>query len=145
MGEWKRDEYNGMTVMVYTNDEPDPEPLRCIECGKILPPQKKRYCSDLCAWKHGQSLTYHKPKPKPKKKKCPVCGKDVEKGRFCSEDCEEFWNKMIKLSQSEKDPSAHEVFKDRSKRSATSEVDDIAQKAQEAGMSYGEYVARYDK
>ena len=145
MSEWKRDEYNGMTVMVYTNDEPDPEPLRCIECGKILPPQKKRYCSDLCAWKHGQSLTYHKPKAKPKHKPCPVCGKEVEKGRFCSEDCEEFWNHMLELSQSRTAPSAHDVLTDGTKPTATSEVEKIAQKAEKAGMSYGEYVARYEK
>ena len=131
-----------MTVML-----PD-EPARCIECGKILPKGRKRYCSDLCAWKHnhGQWDKYNKPKaePKPKQKKCPVCGKPIDQGRFCSEDCEIFWNRMLRLSQ-DKGPSAHDAMADTTSAKKANDLNEIAVKAEEAGMSYGEYVARYEK
>ena len=152
MSGWRMEEFNGQTIFVYSNDEPDPaepEPPKCIECGKILPPGRKRYCSDLCAWKHhhGQWDKYSKPKvkpkPKPKQKKCPVCGKPIDQGRFCSEECDEFWNRMLKLSQN-KGPSAHETMSDKTPTKSAG-WDEIAKKAEEAGMSYGQYVARYEK
>lgn len=131
-----------MTVML-----PD-EPARCIECGKILPKGRKRYCSDLCAWKHnhGQWDKYNKPKvePKAKQKKCPVCGKPIDQGRFCSEECEIFWNRMLRLSQ-DKGPSAHDAMADTTSAKKANDLNEIAIKAEEAGMSYGEYVARYEK
>ena len=152
MSGWRMEEFNGQKIFVYSNDEPDPaepELPKCIECGKILPPGRKRYCSDLCAWKHhhGQWDKYSKPKakpkPKPKQKKCPVCGKPIDQGRFCSEECDEFWNRMLKLSQG-KGPSAHETMSDKTP-AKSAEWDEIAKKAEEAGMSYGQYVARYEK
>ena len=150
MSGWRMEEFNGQKIFVYSNDEPDsaePEPPKCIECGKILPPGRKRYCSDLCAWKHhhGQRDKYSKPKEKPKvkQKNCPVCGKPIDQGRFCSEECDEFWNRMLKLSQS-KGPSAHETMSDKTP-TKSAEWDEIAKKAEEAGMSYGQYVARYEK
>lgn len=150
MSGWRMEEFNGQKIFVYSNDEPDPaepEQPKCIECGKILPPGRKRYCSDLCAWKHhhGQWDKYSKPKAKPKvkQKKCPVCGKPIDQGRFCSEECDEFWNRMLKLSQS-KGPSAHETMSDKTPTRSAG-WDEIAKKAEEAGMSYGQYVARYEK
>ena len=149
MSGWRMEEFNGQKIFVYSNDEPDPaeqEQPKCIVCGKVLPPTRKKYCSDLCSWKHGQSAKFHKPKakPKPKQKKCPVCGKPVEKGRFCSNDCDEFWNRMLKLSQG-KGPSASETMSGKTQIKSVEDWEDIAKKAEEAGMSYGQYVARFDK
>ena len=124
----------------------------CIICGKPLTGQQRKYCSSTCC---KRALWIAKSKLLPKRY-CLICGKELDprKRVYCSDRCAKL---SIKLRDEEKRKAIEDEaeFMDnyinkrnasiKRRREVTMSFDEALAKAEEMGLSYGEFVARYDK
>lgn len=161
MTRWKTDKWNGLTIRIYSaDDEEEPKeekPKRyCITCGKPLGQYKQIYCSIECSrQKRKELLNSLKPV-----KHCAICGKPLPSGRqkFCSLECRKKNETMKKLesnySAREEERKAEREWlrkmeekekQIKARRKVTMTFEEIEKGMLETGLSYGEYVARYDK
>lgn len=76
---------------------------------------------------------------------CPICGREfvTERRRYCSESCSrEARGKQQKTYNREMSRKPEQVStKPRVKSKKENSLQELARKAREAGMSYGQYVA----
>lgn len=80
-----------------------------------------------------------------KVKICPVCGREfvTERRRYCSEGCSRearIKNQKIRNRELSRKPRPIST-KPRGKPEQVSSLQELARKAREAGMTYGQYVA----
>jgi hypothetical protein len=105
--------------------------LICPICGKEFVTDKnaKRYCSVKCRKKANS-----KPKPMTVKKlKCDWCGEEFlseRRKKYCCKDCRLYANGRLK----KREPKPKKVLS----------IEEVAVLSREAGMSYGEYVRKYN-
>lgn len=75
---------------------------------------------------------------------CPVCGREVtERNRkYCCEECSKkgFIGKQIKRNKERDQRLKEEKEKRAGRRRMRSPLEELARRAREAGMSYGQYV-----
>ena len=109
------------------------ETVTCRECGKEFKTSCSNavYCSKECAriW-HNKAKAMRR---KENKRYCVVCGTeltDYQHRRYCSEECKK--NNKVKYYQPKK-----------AKKEKVTSLDDIALKAREEGLTYGQYVVKY--
>jgi predicted nucleic acid-binding Zn ribbon protein len=109
------------------------ESATCKECGKEFSPSCPTmiYCSKECArnW-HNRARAM---KRKENKRYCVVCGAlltDYKHRRYCSEECKKKANRI-------------KVFRPKRKAKKMASLIDISAKANEEGLTYGQYVAKY--
>lgn len=76
-------------------------------------------------------------------RQCKLCGKPIPKGRrtYCSREC------MMDITKKKIRKKERESFKKpqavkRSYRRLGNDLDDVARRAREAGMTYGQYVGK---
>ena len=69
-------------------------------------------------------------------RRCKWCDMPIENGRFCSLECHIMWMRQEKLSQAKTRATVEKVKVD------APSIDEVVEDAEEAGMSYGEYVRR---
>lgn len=105
--------------------------LICPVCGKEFVTDKnaKRYCSKRCRKKANS-------KPKPmmvKSLKCDWCGKEFlseRRKKYCCKECRLYANGRLKKREVHSKPALS--------------IEEVAVLSREAGMSYGEYVRKYN-
>lgn len=75
---------------------------------------------------------------------CDVCGKEFEANgpaKYCCESCRNIGGKIRKTIREQEKASKKE--KKKIKKQQQAELSIAARKARKAGMSYGQYVAKY--
>ena len=122
----------------------------CLVCGKKLVGKQTKYCSINCCHKELYRLEV---KYRPKRY-CLLCGKELDsiKRIYCSEECAK---KAIRLreqskrNQEKKEQQEMDAWIKERQMGKQVKVSltfaDIEKGMKETGLSYGEYVARYDK
>ena len=104
---------------------------KCPVCGKAFTAEKNgiKYCSPMCKKKASG-------RP-PLKKKCEYCMSDLppRRKKYCSDDC------YLMANGRKGDKAGKFVFK-KSKRKLP--MADINERARAEGLSYGQYVAKYN-
>lgn len=120
----------------------------CLWCGKPLTGKQVYYCSHVCNTKY----LWHKKK---KKMYCLMCGKElgIHRRIYCSDECMKMAMKLKEKehqrAMKQEDIEAEEWLEQRTealkkRRIVTMPFEEVVAKANELGISYGEYVARYD-
>ncbi len=107
----------------------------CIICGKPLPPRKKTYCSEVCA-----AIAYARKRKRSPDATCKNCGIPLHGQRitFCCDKCRtDYYRKQNRHPEFNKE--------DAPKKLKAKPMDEILKGVDETGLSYGEYVARYEK
>lgn len=108
----------------------------CLHCGKKFIASKtgrKIYCSRRCshdAWYNDQLKNNEE-----KKKNCVLCGKEfvaVGRKKYCSSICCRRYN------------SNYIGYEEKAKKKKFKSINQVAQEARDAGMSYGKYVLEHD-
>lgn len=132
----------------------------CEVCGKafevnekIITERRRKYCSEECAKKvhlkqiHSYSTAHRKP---PKNVECVICGKIFLTNRpqkvTCGPECQHLRKNML---EKERRHSQTKIYKEEQRAEAAQvrkqkrieTVWEVRKKAEEAGMSYGQYVA----
>lgn len=111
--------------------------IKCPVCGKMFVKDSnaKKYCSAQCRRKHNSR------KPDNLEEfKCAWCGEEYQgtrRKRYCSAEC-----------RLEANARAKSRTRTRKKKKPVLSIEQVAVLSREAGMSYGEYVAKhllYDK
>lgn len=117
---------------------------KCLLCGKptgISLKKPKKFCDSVCRNK------YHYEKSK-NKTKCIVCGKVLAENRkkYCSKKCQDKF-RSCKLAEERKEAfeEAKAFKKAKSKKPTKPKVslEEVARLSKEAGMTAGQYVAKY--
>lgn len=112
---------------------------KCPVCGKEFTTDKnaQKFCSDVCRYR-GYAVT-HSPKTR-----CLICGKTftISKVRleYCSVACKDKARRLALQKQYAARPALRRKTRNKTNLSLT----EIAKLARDAGMTYGEYVARYE-
>ena len=112
----------------------------CANCGKSFKIKfrgGKKYCSEKCRKKF-----YDKPKPV---KKCENCGKKFtgRRTKYCSEFCRKK-AKIAKMTESRKvdfEAVKPKVMKPKTKPKLS--LEEVAKLANDAGLTYGQYVGKH--
>ena len=129
----------------------------CEVCGKEFETENenKVCCNKLCASTRWRRMHPEKCRKniEPNIGKCIICGKDFEKKRkdhkCCSEECRnEYEKKKVKERYERyKEKQQQEQLKEAVRLAKKGEnhdaIADIAIRARNLGMSYGQYVAKY--
>lgn len=128
----------------------------CVVCGKpVFAPYRRKYCSDECAKKAG---AYHAPQPRRTKERkfqgaCILCGKPLPPKRiaYCSSTCSKKAydirkRELEKVEKEREEALFKEVAeaKKKSKKQKAMSWTRILKGMEKTGLSYGEYVARYE-
>ena len=105
--------------------------LICPRCGKEFETESnaQKYCSAKC---RRAANKYKKPK-KVEKYTCSWCGKDFlseRRKKYCSKECRLFVNGRLKKREVQSKPALS--------------IEEVAVLSREAGMSYGQYVQKYN-
>ncbi len=131
------------------------EELRiCTVCGKEFVPTSsvQKMCSEACRAEQGRRQARRYNREHGKLKVCPGCGEkfhSTSTGRkYCCDACKR--EALLRRATQERQ-GARPVFRDRrppdppprSKDKADWTLADICAAAREAGLTYGQYVARY--
>lgn len=113
------------------------ETTTCRECGKEFKPTHyiSVYCSKECS-KAWHRANINRLRRESREARCIVCGElitDVKRRKYCSEECKK--NNRVKFYQP----------KDNARNTAkhTASLSEISAKANEEGLTYGQYVAKY--
>lgn len=105
--------------------------LICPQCGKEFERQynAQRYCSAKCRRKaNGKSKV-----KKVQKYKCSWCGKEflsARRKKYCCKECMLFANSRLKVRET--------------KPKKVLSIEEVAKLSREAGLSYGQYVQKYN-
>lgn len=137
--------------------KPRPADLpRCMVCGKpVFAAYRRKYCSDECAKKAG---AYHapqvrKPKERVSQGTCILCGKPLPPKRiaYCSNECSKKAYDIRKRELEKAEKARDEALfkevaeaKKKSKKQKAMSWTRILKGMEKTGLSYGEYVARYE-
>lgn len=127
----------------------------CQVCGKPFIAGQKRamFCSEPCREINKQEkYEEHKRNVQKKRleekekivKKCPICGKEFHPERitgvYCSKECAGIGN-CQKACAASRRQREREALKPKKKK--LDNITEIQRKAQAAGLSYGQYIAKY--
>lgn len=124
--------------------------LTCVICGKkfIGASKSGKYCSSTCkqiGLKRVQAEWREKRKITLKPIKCKACGKKFTpinaRSAYCSRSCYE--NEKRKRACERAKNRRNEIRKIKINKSNQQMITEIALEARKAGMSYGQYVAKY--
>lgn len=129
---------------------------KCVICGKpVFAPYRRKYCSDECAKKAG---AYHAPQIRTYTRRqsratCILCGKPLPPNRiaYCSTDCSKKAYDIRKREQEKAERAKDEALfkevaeaKKKAKKQKAMSWTRILKGMEKTGLSYGEFVARYE-
>ena len=124
----------------------------CEFCGKELTGRQTKFCSANC--RNKELYRVQQSFNERHKRYCPLCGKEIVslKRIYCSDECSK---KALRLREQSKREQAKKEQQEMDawikERQMGKQVEvtltfaDIEKGMKETGLSYGEYVARYDQ
>ena len=125
----------------------------CLFCGKELVGKQTKYCSIACC--HKELYRIQQSFNERHKRYCLLCGKELTslKRIYCSEKCakeaikrrKQNEREQTKIEEQEIEKEIESWAEKKPKVNVTLTFADIEKGMKETGLSYGEYVARYDK
>lgn len=122
------------------------EVKKCVVCGRVLTGQQIKYCSKKCGNK-GASLA-KKGEIEQIRQVCPICGKVFYNNlrKYCSYDCTRISVGNVKRKKYNNTPyiEAFGLKKPTEPKTKRLSWADVIKGMEETGLSYGEYIARYD-
>ena len=130
--------------------------LYCVHCGKELKGGQKKFCSKNCSNLEQYYARREYRAEKQKSHYCPWCGSEVTdfKRIYCSDKCARLSNAARRNERElrEKEEALkwekeiyERVEKIEQRKNVSMTFDEVVKGMKETGLSYGEYVAKYDR
>ena len=115
--------------LVHPGSEADMEAMECRNCGKVFVPQTnaQKHCSVKCRRQYNKL----KAKVRYKTYACSWCGivfEAEQRRKYCTKECRLLANNRLKK---------------RKKKNVNVGIVEVTRLANEAGLTYGQYVAKY--
>lgn len=110
---------------------------KCPTCGKEFTTDKnaKKFCSDVCRYR--SYAVSRSPKAR-----CPICGRTFTLSKVRLEYCSVACRDKAHRQELQKQYAVRPAIERRKRIKTSLSLTEIAKLAREAGMTYGEYVAR---